>query len=155
MNKSKRFELNKNNTSKIPQKIFLWILSILISILSILAIFYIIQHVTPKEIDTNSSETSTIEITKKIIGLEDIEISKMHIKNSTTSSIIEISFKNISNTRINSCKISLYLLDKNENIIFGTSLNLPNMETNSLETFSVLSSSNITNVADYKVVLDK
>lgn len=153
MSKGKRY--NENDNHSIFKKILIFILIILIITLITLAIFYITTYIKNKSNTTDTTTNSTIEITKKIIDLEDIEIVEMNIKSSSEYSIIKISFKNISNIKVNACEINLYLLDENESVIFGTSLQLPDMEVNAYETFSVLCSSNITNVADYKVVLNK
>lgn len=156
MSTGKRFDDKKNKNNTTFKEILILILIILIiGLITSFTIFYITPYFKNKNIDTDTPATSTIEITKKIVGLEDIEITKMNIESSSSSSLIEISFKNISDNIIDNCEISLYLLDENESVIFGTSLNLPNMNPNSSETFSVLCSDNITNVADYKVVLDK
>lgn len=68
--------------------------------------------------------------------------------------MINISLINTSNNKINSSKIHLYLYDSSETIIFGSSLNLPEVEPNSQKNINLICSDNINNVFDYKIVLE-
>lgn len=145
----------KKISNAISKKILIFILCILIIFLIAFPIFYIIDTLKTNSTNVDTSTNSTIKITKKIIGLENIEITEMDIKCFFNYSMVKISFKNISNNKVDSCEINLYLLDENESIIFGSSLELPDIESNSSETFNILCSSNISNVSDYKVVLNK
>lgn len=153
MEKGKHYTEKVSNGKHFKLHILILIIFIIIALAVGGIVFYFSYYLklnnTPTYVD------STIEVSKKIIGLEDIEISSMNIKSSSQASIIEISFLNTSDIKIETCEISLYLLGEDDISIFGTSIELPAMEPNSSEVFSILCSDNITNVVDYKVVLDK
>lgn len=127
----------------------------LIFILLFLVIFFLLYCFvfrSNKAITSNiPSSNSNVNISKRITGLEDIEILGVTIKNSDNISSIDISFYNTSSKSILGKKANFYLLDENGSIVFGTSLKLPNMEPNSQNSLNISCSTNIKSVSDYEI----
>lgn len=125
----------------------------LVLLISTLLYFFLTQEKANHNSQDNYT-SSQIDVKKYVIGLESVEVLRMNIKSSEEFSMIEISLKNTEDTKLDSCKIHLYLLDETGSVLFGSSIHLPELEADSQTTFSVACSDNIDNVVDYKIVLE-
>lgn len=142
------------------KKFFIALLIIIILVAIVyLAYKYVPNFIANYKYNDNSDfvpvSSTNIEKNKTIKGLESMEITSIKIKTSDKdSSIIEINFKNISNSDVEESKAHFYALDSNKNIIFGMPLTIPEIKANSSTTYKVLCTSNLADAKDYEISIE-
>ncbi|MGN1300454.1 MAG: hypothetical protein ACI4VC_03825 [Clostridia bacterium] len=150
MAKGKRMASNisshKHKTNRLKFFIIIFILIIICSIS-----YYFINVFKNHNLNT-TDEYCKVAIKKSVEGIDSLKISSLNIYKYNSTSIIQISLSNVSNTSISKQDAHLYLYDSNNKTIFGTSLKLPSLDANSSIVFNIACSNDIENVADYKIV---
>ena len=141
------------------KKFFLIFLVILtIAVLGYLTYKYIPTFIDKNTIDSSefkSVSNTDITNTKTIEGLNSISITGINISTSNKeSSIIEIHFRNSSDTTSKETKAHFYALSSEDNIVFGMPLTIPEITANSETTYKVLCTSDLTEVKDYKISIE-
>ena len=141
------------------KKFFIIFLIILIlAILGYSAYRYVPASIAKQKSDDSefkSVSSNSISDTKNVEGLESISITGINISTSNKdSSIIEIHFRNSSDTTSKETKAHFYALDSEGNIIFGMPLTIPEITANFETTYRVLCTSNLSEVKDYKISIE-
>ena len=149
-NKNKTKNNNKVTSLKQPNKILKNTLITLVVILALAIIsalgYYVVN--TLVEFPDNQKIEQTIE------GLDKVQILNIEIENKDEQSLIKISLFNNSDTEISDKHVHIYLLDKNENVIFGSYLKLPTLKANEQTNFNVLSRNLIKDMKYYRIELE-
>lgn len=153
---NKRFKEEKRFNFK---KFFIVFLIILIlSVLVYVAYRYVPASIAKQKSDDSkfkSVSSNSISDTKNVEGLESISITGINISTSNKeSSIIEIHFRNSSDTTSKETKAHFYALSSEDNIVFGMPLTIPEITANSETTYKVLCTSDLTEVKDYKISIE-
>ena len=149
-NKNKTKNNNKVTSLKQPNKILKNTLITLVVILALAIVsafgYYVVN--TLVEFPDDQKVEQTIE------GLDKVQILNIEIENKDEQSLIKISLFNNSDTEISDKHVHIYLLDKNENVIFGSYLKLPTLKANEQTNFNVLSRNLIKDMKYYRIELE-
>ena len=153
---NKRFkEESKFNFKKL---FIIFLIILILAILGYSAYRYIPTFMAENKSDDSESKSvssNSISDTKTVEGLNSISITGINISTSNKdSSIIEIHFRNSSDTTSKETKAHFYALGSEGNIIFGMPLTIPEISANSETTYKVLCTSDLSEVKDYKISIE-
>ena len=105
--------------------------------------------------DTLKFNDSKIEYEKTIDNLETIKVTDIKVQHSSKLSYVTITIQNTSDKKIKKQKIHLSLLDDKKEYVYGSTIDLSNIEANSKKDFKIVSSKLIETVSDYEIELVK
>ena len=142
---------NSNNVKKLNIKTIL--VFIIIILVVIFGIMEINQLVTTNNNNKDTSTYSTkIKESKKIDGLNNIQVEELNIKSNDNLSTVELKLKNNSNENQEAFKSNLCILNKDNALLFETQCFIKDIPANSESTYSVTTSNeDLSNTKTYTI----
>lgn len=142
---------SKINTKKINiKKILVCIIIILVLIFGIVEITSYF-HPKAENTETNIKEIN-LDMSKKIEGLDNIEVNGIKIQQNDATANINIKFKNITNNIQQPFESHLSILNTEGYILFGLQCSIPEINANSEIDYSIITNDDLTTAGDYRFV---
>lgn len=149
--KSSHFDSSKINTKRINiNKIIVCLLIIFVLIFGIVEITSYF-HPKAENTETNIKEIN-LDISKKIEGLDNIEVNGIKIQQNDATANINIKFKNITNNIQQPFESHLSILNTEGYILFGLQCSIPEINANSEIDYSIITNDDLTTAGDYRFV---
>lgn len=156
--KSEHGKFKKKEKINFKKYFILFLVIVIVAILGYLSYKHIPTLISKDKSDNsefNSVSSKNIEDAKTVEGLNSISVTGINISTSDKgASIIEFNFKNTSDADISETKAHFYALGADDKIIFGMPLTIPKIEANSITTYKVLCTSDLSEVKDYKISVE-
>ena len=159
--KKGKHELNTRKMKNKKVKNHKFIIFLLIFLLLIFILFLIYYFINYSQITANKNcehnivyNNSEIDISRYITGLNSVQILKVDMLSCQKNSTIDLWLKNISNSNTEACNLIFFLLDSNQNNIFGTSISIPSLKANEEKNIKVFCSEDVSTAVDYEIQLD-
>lgn len=142
---------SKINTKKINiKKILVCIIIILVLIFGIVEITSYF-HPKAENTETNIKEIN-LDMSKKIEGLDNIEVNGIKIQQNDATANINIKFKNITNNIQQPFESHLSILNTEGYVLFGLQCSIPEISANSEIDYSIITNDDLTTAGNYRFV---
>lgn len=141
-----KLKSSHSNSSKIIVCIII-IFVLIFGIVEITSYF----HQKSENKETNIKEIN-LDISKKIEGLDNIEVNGIKIQQNDATANINIKFKNITNNIQQPFESHLSILNTEGYILFGLQCSIPEISANSEIDYSIITNDDLTTAGDYRFI---